>query len=121
CILSETAPSGLPEPQGTRLRARVPESSVRRIMTNRIWVVSELYFPETTSTGHFLTGIAEGLAKYYPVNVICSQPTYSARGIRAPIAEMKAGVNIFRAYSPLLDKNVLVFRFLNLLFFSATV
>ena len=28
----------------------------------RVWVVSELYYPEETSTGYFLTGIAEGLA-----------------------------------------------------------
>ena len=90
-------------------------------MADRVWIVSELYFPETTSTGHFLTGIAEGLAARYDVNVICSQPTYSARGTRAPVSEIKAGVNIFRAYSPLLDKNVLVFRLLNLFFFSWSV
>lgn len=86
-----------------------------------LWIVSELYFPETTSTGHFLTGIAEGLASQYDVNVVCSQPTYSARGMRAPVSEVKAGANIFRAYSPGLDRNVILFRFLNLFCFSLAV
>ena len=31
-------------------------------MTTKLWFVSELYYPEETSTGGFLTGIAEGIA-----------------------------------------------------------
>jgi len=27
----------------------------------RLWVVSEVYYPEETSTGYYLTAIAEGL------------------------------------------------------------
>ena len=65
-------------------------------MSNHIWVVSELYYPEETSTGYFLTRIAEGLARYYTVNVLCSQPTYSARGTRAPDREHHSGVDIQR-------------------------
>jgi hypothetical protein len=29
----------------------------------RVWVVSELYFPEQTSTGYFLTPVAQELAR----------------------------------------------------------
>jgi len=90
-------------------------------MAKNICIVSELYYPETTSTGHFLTGIAEGLAKTWSVRVICSQPTYSAYGIRAPKSEVCNGVEILRVYSPLLDKDVLLFRMLNLLVFSVSV
>lgn len=46
----------------------------------RLWVVSELYYPEQTSTGYFMTELAEGLAASRDVRVICSQPTYTARG-----------------------------------------
>jgi hypothetical protein len=48
-----------------------------------VWVVSELFHPERTSTGHFLSCIATGLASSFPVRVLCAQPTYSARGRRA--------------------------------------
>ncbi len=33
----------------------------------RIWILTELYYPEQTSTGYFLTKIAEGLAEEYNV------------------------------------------------------
>ncbi|MEO5815182.1 MAG: glycosyltransferase family 4 protein [Gemmatimonadaceae bacterium] len=79
-----------------------------------LWVVSELYYPERTSTGHFLTGIAEGLASRFRVNVLCAQPTYSARGMMAPRSEVHNGVRIHRCRSTALDKNVLAFRFVNI-------
>ena len=40
-------------------------------MRNKLWVISELYYPEATSTGYILTQIAEGLAtKGFGVNVL---------------------------------------------------
>ncbi len=44
-----------------------------------LWVVSELYYPEETSAGYYLTHIAEGLADDARVKVLCAQPTYSKR------------------------------------------
>lgn len=87
-------------------------------MSLRIWIISELYYPEDTSTGYFMTGIAEGLARRYSVNVLCSQPTYSERGIRAPAAEKRNGVNIRRCSATTLDKNIVPFRIINLLTIS---
>lgn len=84
----------------------------------RIWVISELYYPEETSTGHFLTGIAEGLAQKYSVNVLCGQPTYSKRGIRAPVREVQNGVNIHRFWATTLNKDIFPFRLLNLITIS---
>jgi hypothetical protein len=80
----------------------------------RLWVVSELYYPEETSTGYYLTRIAEGLAEDFDVKVICGQPTYSARGTVAPKHEVHKGVEIFRAAGTTLDKNVIPFRLLNM-------
>src|SRR4051812_1720521 len=40
----------------------------------RLWVVTELYYPEETSTGYYLTRIAEGLAEDRDVKVLCGQP-----------------------------------------------
>lgn len=81
----------------------------------RLWVISELYYPETTSTGFILTRLAEGLSKYFSVTVICGQPTYSARGIRAPISEVRNQVHIQRCWGTTLDKDILLFRLTNLI------
>ena len=40
-----------------------------------LWIISELYFPEQTSTGYILTKIAEGLAEEYNVQVITGPAT----------------------------------------------
>lgn len=82
---------------------------------SRLWVITELYFPEETSTGYYLTRIAEGLAGEFDVKVICGQPNYSSRGTRAPAHEVRNSVEVFRVYGTTLDKNVIPFRLLNML------
>src|SRR5713226_9201285 len=86
-----------------------------------VWVISELYYPEETSTGYFLTGIAEGLAQSVPTGVICSQPTYAARGRLAPRRERHNGVEVVRVRSTLLDHRVLLWRLINALTISVSV
>jgi colanic acid biosynthesis glycosyl transferase WcaI len=81
----------------------------------RLWVVSELYYPEETSTGYYLTRIAEGLADDFDVKVLCGQPNYSARGLVAPRREIHKNVEIFRAAGTTLDKNVIAFRLVNMI------
>ncbi|MEP7147986.1 MAG: glycosyltransferase family 4 protein [Acidobacteriota bacterium] len=88
------------------------ESSTKK---NRLWVVTELYYPEETSTGYYLTRIAEGLADDFDVKVLCGQPNYSARGVVAPKHEHHNGVEILRAAGTTLDKNIIVFRVANML------
>lgn len=84
----------------------------------RIWVVTELYYPEETSTGHVMTGIAEALATDYDVNVLTGQPSYSMRGRRAPRDETHRGVHIRRVAATTLDKNVFVLRLINMITFT---
>ena len=90
-------------------------------MINRVWIASELYYPEETSTGYLLTRIAEGLAAYLPVSVLCAQPTYSARGTRAPAVEARHGVWIRRCRGTTLNKDVLPFRIVNLATISLAI
>jgi glycosyltransferase involved in cell wall biosynthesis len=87
----------------------------------RIWVVSELYYPELTSTGYFLTGIAEGLAEGRNVSVLCGQPSYWARGERAPAHEVRNGVDVHRCWATTLDKNHLLFKLINLITISVSI
>lgn len=80
-----------------------------------LWVLTELYYPENNQTGYYMTGIAEGLSEKYAVKVICGQPNYAAKGVRAPKHEIHKNVEIFRVWSTTLDKNVLVYRLLNMI------
>ncbi len=88
---------------------------------SRLWVVTELYYPEDNQTGYYLTQTAEGLAATFDVKVICGQPSYAARGTRASKKETHNGVDIFRVWGTTLDKNVLVFRLLNMLTLGASM
>jgi glycosyltransferase involved in cell wall biosynthesis len=90
-------------------------SKEARPVRGRLWVVSEVYYPEEISTGYYLTSIAEGLAQDLDVGVLCGQPNYAARGTRAAKHEWRHGVEIFRAASTTLDKNVIPFRIINML------
>ncbi len=88
---------------------------------NTIWVVSELYYPEETSTGHYMTKIAEGLGKEFSVHVLCAQPSYSRHGIRAPVREFYNGVDIIRCPSTTLNKDHLFFKLINLMTISISI
>ncbi len=87
----------------------------------RIWVVSELYYPEETSTGRFVTGIAEAFASNFEVHALCSQPTYFLWGTLAPKSEIRRDVSIERVWSTRLDKNSLMGKLLNMLTFTGSI
>lgn len=89
--------------------------------SQRVWIVSELYYPETTSTGYFLTGIAEGLAPDYKVSVLCGQPSYWAKGVRAPSHEDVNGVEVIRCWGTTFDKNKLHLKIFNLITISLAI
>jgi len=80
----------------------------------RIVVFSELYYPEETSTGYFMTKIAEGLSADFSVMAICSQPSYFMRGRRAPAKELHKGVYIRRYFSTTFNKDRMTLRLLNI-------
>lgn len=87
----------------------------------RVWIFSELFYPEETSTGHIMTDLAEGLARHYPVLAVCGQPTYAARGRRAPARETHGGVRILRCAGTTFDKDSLAGRILNILTLSVSM
>lgn len=90
------------------------ESNAQIIDKPTLWVVSELYYPEMTSTGYYLTQTAEGLTDRFTVKALCGQPNYSARGTIAEKHEFHNGVEIFRAAGTTLNKNIIPFRLLNM-------
>ena len=105
-----------------------PKENIKEISSGKagkqkriLWVVTELYYPEETSTGYYLTKIAEGLADDFDVKVICGQPNYSAKGIRAAKREIYKNVEIFRVSGTTLNKNVIAFRLINMVSLSFSV
>lgn len=90
-------------------------------MKSSLWVISELYYPESTSTGYILTRIAEGLSHSYDVKVICAQPNYSARGTRSPLQEEHNGVFIRRCWGTTLNKDILPLRLVNLVTITISI
>jgi colanic acid biosynthesis glycosyl transferase WcaI len=81
----------------------------------KLWIITELYFPENNQTGYYMTQIGEGLTCDFDVKIICSQPNYASRGTVAPRYEILNGVEIFRVRGTTLNKNVMVFRLVNML------
>lgn len=88
---------------------------------NTIWILSELYYPELEGSGYYVTRIAESLALRYRLHVLSVQPTYKARGIKAPKEEIVSDVRIFRCPSTTLNKDILFFRLINMLTISLSI
>ncbi|MBX7054860.1 MAG: glycosyltransferase family 4 protein [Pyrinomonadaceae bacterium] len=86
-----------------------------------LWVISELYYPEETSTGYYMTRTAEGLTDRFKVKALCGQPNYSSRGTKAPRHEFRRDVEIFRAAGTTLNKNVIAFRLINMITLSTSI
>ena len=89
---------------------------------HRIIILSELYFPEQTSTGYFLTKTAEGLAEVYEVLVITGPATkflLPASGFASN--EVINKVKIWRCGGTIFNKNILIGRFINLITRSTTI
>ncbi len=76
--------------------------------------MTEVYYPEEISTGYYLTSIAEGLADKFSVKVLCGQPKHMSRGLTAPKREVRNDVEIFRASATRFDKNVMLYRLINM-------
>ncbi len=93
---------------------KITDSGSETSNETTLWILTEVYYPEEISTGYYLTSIAEGLAKVNKVKVLTGQPKHMSRGLRAPSREIRNGVDIYRAWGTTLDKNVLLFRLINM-------
>jgi glycosyltransferase involved in cell wall biosynthesis len=87
----------------------------------RILVLSELYYPEQTSTGHLLTKTAEGLGEEFTVKVIAGPATNFLKSTQAPNYEVRNNVEIWRCQGTSFDQNNLFGRIVNLITRSLTI
>ncbi len=86
-----------------------------------IWILSELFYPEETGSGYYITKIAEAIAARHCVRVLTVQPTYGARGTKAPADEVFNKIRIHRCLATSLNKDILPCRLLNLLTISVSI
>jgi len=81
--------------------------------TRRLWVVSDIYYPEDVSTGHVMTRIAEGLSADAEVMVVSGRPAYAKAGTVVPRKERRNGTSIRRLGLFAFPKDRLLLRALN--------
>jgi glycosyltransferase involved in cell wall biosynthesis len=86
-----------------------------------LWFVSELYYPEETSTGYILTKIAENITDEFNVKIICGPPTYIKTSSSYLTKEFHNGVYIERCRIPHFDKNKFVSRAIKAFLLSSSV
>lgn len=82
---------------------------------NKIWIVSELYYPALISSGYYVTEIAEYLAKFKNnINVVCANSNYNViKGVVFKKFEIHNNVRIHRILSKIeFNKNNLLQRIL---------
>ena len=84
------------------------------------WIVSQLFYPEETSTAYIMTKIAEMLSEKGNVNVICGSSSYHSPNLKTN-QTIKEGVNIIRINTPSLNKNNILFRIILFSYFSIAV
>jgi len=80
----------------------------------RLWVLSEVYYPEETGTAYYITKIAEHLAETRDVAALCVQPSYSKAGEKAPARERHNGVEIYRCKAILPRRKTIAARLLKM-------
>lgn len=86
----------------------------------RLWVISELFYPEETSTAYILSEIANAFAFKYDVQVICGPEIYDKR--KSPNANSRfaldKSITLYRVNGTNLDKDNLVSRLLRFILIS---
>lgn len=76
---------------------------------DRLWIVTELFYPDQTSTAYILSKIANKLSEKYAVNIITTGDLYQKNDV-PPSYSINKDINIIRVTSKSLDKNKLFQR-----------
>jgi glycosyltransferase involved in cell wall biosynthesis len=84
------------------------------------WVISQLFYPEETSTAYIMTKITEMLAERSTVNVICGSSNYQSINLQSKKLIHK-DVKIYQIKTPLLNKNNLFHRIILFSYFTLSV
>jgi len=86
----------------------------------KLWIVTELFYPEETSTSYILTEIANKLAEKYQVNVICGPEIYDVSKKTKGLTHISLSKDVIVKHFSIanLNKNNLFLRFIRLILMS---
>lgn len=78
----------------------------------KYWIVSQLFYPNETSTAFVMTKIAEQILDIGEVNVICGSASYQSEAL-SNASQIDERIHINRVKSPSWNKNNLFLRFVS--------
>lgn len=83
-------------------------------MKQKLWILTELYYPDETATAYILTNIARTMTVKYDVHVICGPVTLN----RSKVANNDTGITVHRTKLFNMNKNKLTHRTLRFVLIS---
>jgi glycosyltransferase involved in cell wall biosynthesis len=82
---------------------------------SKLWIVTELFYPDQTSTAYILSKIANRMSEKYDVNVITTDSLYQENiGNSDKFFNLDESISVIRVNSKRLNKNSLIQRFIRL-------
>ncbi|MET6996597.1 glycosyltransferase family 4 protein [Chitinophaga defluvii] len=84
----------------------------------KFWVVTELFFPEETSTAYIMTKVSRYIAESKPVHVICGPISYKKEVLSSTGSLETQKIKVTRVKTIGLDKDKLLQRILRLILLS---
>ncbi|WP_312390658.1 glycosyltransferase family 4 protein [Chryseobacterium sp.] len=85
-----------------------------------LWIATELFYPEETSTSFILTKIANRLSDKYNVKVVCGEPVYD-KNSKSESFSLKEKIFVHRIKGFAGNKNSLLSRSLRFIFLSFSI
>lgn len=85
-----------------------------------LWIATELFYPEETSTSFILTKIANRLSEKYDVKVVCGDPVYDKQK-KSSHFSLDSRVNVHRIKGWSGNKNRMLSRSLRFVFLSLSI
>jgi hypothetical protein len=86
-----------------------------------LWIATELFYPEETSTSFILTKIANRLSDKYSIKVVCGEAVYDKSKNQSDYFTLNSDVFVHRIKGFTGDKNSLVIRSLRFVFLSFSI
>ena len=85
---------------------------VKNTNNQKIWVITERYYPEVVSIGQYLAEVGHEISNRFDVNVICGQWNDLSNDVRGP--RPGNGVEVFPVWSTELNCNFVWYRMVNM-------
>ncbi|MEC5171962.1 glycosyltransferase family 4 protein [Chryseobacterium nepalense] len=88
---------------------------------DNLWIATELFYPEQTSTSFILTKIANRLSEKFSVKVVCGHPVYDRNIKTGKYFTLNSKVSVHRVKGMSGNKDSLLFRTVRFVFLSLSM